>query len=144
MGNTKNTKVYFDWMADKSLEFFVSYINDEGNNLNGRKLARDIGVHETALRLNNTILSDLNKLKERMLEANLLLPEVTVKGAERSEGELNKEKVISGMSRKERIELEHLRTLVPSLKEEVRSLKEALVRYEKMEEYLAECGMLVR
>ncbi len=138
---TDNAKKYFDWMTDRTIESFVEFINAEGNDLNQRMLARAIPLNETTLRQNTKIAEHLAKLKEDMRNAGLLPPKADVGGSKQA---TDSPICNSVLNRRERKELQDLRVLVVQLKEQNRSLTQALMRYEKMEQYLAEFGVLPR
>lgn len=138
---TNNAKKYFDWMADRTIESLIEFINAEGNDLNQRMLARAIPLSESTLRLNTTIAKHLSKLKDDMRNVGLLPPKPDACGSKQV---TDSPVCNSVLNRRERKELQDLRVLVVQLKEQNISLTQALMRYEKMEQYLAEFGVLPR
>lgn len=151
---SKNWKLFSDWVNAELLRdwpedkpkclAFIPFISKARDDFNHRAFGRAAKIPETATRQNTECLDYLAGIQTELITIGHMVP----KGAANPPSEAGDENPGVGkkgdLTSPERSDYEHLKNEVVRLNEELRSAKDALKRYGKMEEYLAEFGVLPR
>jgi len=151
---SKNFKFFTDWVNAELLRdwpedepkclAFISFISETRDNFNHRAFGRAAKIPETATRQNKECLAYLADIQAELIIMGHMIP----KGDSDTPSGADEDKPVTGkegeFTSHERADYERLKNEVVRLNEELRSANEALKRYGKMEEYLAEFGVLPR
>ena len=143
--NWVNAELLRDWPKDEpECLAFIPFISKARDDFNHRAFGRAAKIPETATRQNTECLDYLKVIQAELITMGHMIP----KGDSNTPSGADEEKPVVGkeceFTSHERADYERLKNEVVRLNEELRSANDALKRFGKMEEYLAEFGVLPR
>jgi hypothetical protein len=140
----KNWKLFSDWTFEKPCTFFIPFVNEKGDDFNYRALGRAANMVETAIRQNSKCGEYLAGIQQELIALGHMVPKNDTSATPKADEDKPAPSKKGELTNRERVDYERLKEEVPRLNEELRDAKAALKRYGKMEEYLAEFGVLPR
>jgi hypothetical protein len=151
---SKNWMLFEKWKKDELLRVwspdepvclaFLPFISADRSGFNFRALGREAKMPEAAIRQNDECRKFLAGVHQELIALSHMVP----KGDDSTQTVIDNTTSVLGkkgeLTSPERVAFERLKEEHVRLTEELRSARDALMRYGKMEEYLAEFGVMPR